>query len=76
MDKSLSIPHISSHMLQLSVLIESITLKNKMYTLAAFKLPLSCERMGQYFRRLHEFNEIHKRVRKSEVGHTAVALRL
>lgn len=49
MDKNLSIPHISGHMLPLSVLIGSITLKNKMYTLAAFKLPLSCERMGQYF---------------------------
>lgn len=49
MDKSLTIPHISNHMLQLSVLIGSIILKNKVYTLAAFKLALSCERMSQYF---------------------------
>lgn len=69
MDKSLSIPHISSHMLQLSVLIGSITLKNKMYTRAAFKLLLSCERTGQYFCK----DSSHKRGRKYEVGHTAIA---
>lgn len=71
MDKSLSILHISSHMLQLSVLIGSITFKNKMYTLAAFKLSLSCERMAQYFCK----DSIRKRVRKYEVGYTTTALR-
>lgn len=49
MDKSLSIPHISSHMLQLSVLIESITLKYKMYTLAVLNYPCPVKEWASIF---------------------------